>query len=304
MPGTLELTGSAAAFAPAPAARGLLDIDADAFRACFGRVPFLVGHRLADHPLFGLQRLVDLARRLPASHVEYNAGQIPVSMDPELTPRNGLTPEETIRRIAECQSWLVLKYVESDPDYRALLLRCLDEVRVHSESLRPGMRDAQAFIFVSSPGSVTPYHMDPEHNFLLQIRGWKQICLFDTDDRSVLPEEDLERFYGGGHRNLAYREEHDGKARRYRLAPGAGLHFPVTAPHYVRNGSEVSVSFSITFRTPDLEARARVHCFNGWLRRRGIVPAPAGRHPWRDRAKSLAWRAARRATLLVAGTRR
>jgi len=27
----------------------------------------------------------------------------------------------------------------------------------------------EGFIFVSSPGSVTPHHMDPEHNFLLQI---------------------------------------------------------------------------------------------------------------------------------------
>ena len=31
----------------------------------------------------------------------------------------------------------------------------------------------EAFIFISSPNTVTPYHMDPEYNFLLQIRGTK-----------------------------------------------------------------------------------------------------------------------------------
>lgn len=156
------------------------------------------------------------------------------------------------------------------------------------------MLDGQGFIFVASPGSITPYHMDPEHNFLLQIRGSKEIRLFDPRDRGVLPAEALERFYGGGHRNMPYREEYEKRALFHELTPGRGLHFPVTAPHYVRNGREVSVSFSITFRTPDLEARARTHLFNAWLRRRGISPAPVGQHPRRDTLKSLAWRASRR----------
>jgi hypothetical protein len=280
----------------APAARGddLLGIDAGEFGECFDRRPFVIGHRLADHPLFSLPRLVKLARALPAENVEYNAGNIPVSMNPALTPRNGLTAEETIIRIAECKSWLVLKYVEHDPEYRKLLERCLAEVRPHSEALRPGMCDGQAFVFITSPGSVTPYHMDPEHNFLLQVRGSKHVHLFDPRDRSILPAEELERFYGGGHRNMVFRRELDARALRYELTPGRGLHFPVTAPHYVRNGAEVSVSFSITFRTPDLERRARAHLFNARLRRLGISPASVGRRPRLDSMKSLAWRVSSR----------
>jgi hypothetical protein len=284
--------------APPAAAGRLLDIDATRFREGFDRRPFFIGHRLADHPLFTLARLLKLARALPADHVEYNAGNIPISMNPELTPRNGLTVEETLFRIAECKSWMALKYVESDPDYESLLRRCLDEVRAHSDPVRPGMRDPQGFIFVSSPGSITPYHMDPEHNFLLQIRGSKQVNLFDARDRAIVSEEQLERFHGGGHRNMEYRQEYEAKAGRYLLGPGLGLHFPATAPHYVRNGPDVSVSFSITFRTPDLEALGRIHRVNGWLRRRGIEPAPRGRYPWRDGMKSLAWRVARRAGMV------
>src|SRR5437870_13222115 len=109
------------------AAAPLLDIDADTFRACFDRRPFLISHHLTDHPLFALPRLVELAQRLPAKDVEYNAGNIPISLDPTLTPRNGLSVEETIRRIEDCRSWLVLKYVDQDPEYGALLERCLRE---------------------------------------------------------------------------------------------------------------------------------------------------------------------------------
>ncbi len=263
----------------------LLDIHPETFRRCFDRRPFLIGHALTNHPLFEISRLMRLCRSLPDTSVEYNAGNIPISVDPERTPGNGLSAEETIRRIAECKSWLALKYVEQEPEYRALLHDCLAEVARHSELLRPGMCFAQGFIFISSPGSVTPYHMDPEHNFLLQIRGSKRIHLFDGCDRSILAEEELEQFYRGGHRNLAYPTNGERMGWTFDLSPGFGLHFPVTAPHYVRNGAEVSVSFSITFRTPDLKRRRLVHICNAFLRRRGLHPAPAGTHARRDLLK-------------------
>jgi hypothetical protein len=283
--------------------RGLLDIDAKTFGECFGRRPFLIGHELTNHPLFELSRLLKLCRGLPETNVEYNAGSIPVSVAPERTPGNGLSAEETIRRISDCKSWLVLKYVEQEPEYRALLNRCLAELARHSEPLRPGMCLGQGFIFISSPGSVTPYHMDPEHNFLLQIRGSKRIHLFDGRDRSIVSEEELEQFYCGGHRNLEYRNNCDRTGWTFDLSPGSGLHFPVTAPHFVRNGADISVSFSITFRTPDLEQRRVVHRCNAFLRRRGLRPAPAGTHPRHDSLKCLTYRVARRIQRLIGGSR-
>lgn len=254
----------------------------------FGHAPFLVSHRLSGHALFGLPQLMKLARALPERQVEYNAGDVPISLDPAATPRTGLGAEETIRRIAECRSWLVLKNVERDPQYAELLERCLAEVRPHV----PGMSQQQGFIFVSSPGAVTPYHMDPEENFLLQVRGSKTMRVFD---RAVLSERELERFFGGAHRNLAYRDEYASRARAFRLSPGLGVHVPVTAPHWVQNGPEVSVSFSITFQTPASTRMAHAHRMNARLRRLGLRPAPVGGSPLRDALKQLAFRVLRRA---------
>ncbi|HVJ67317.1 MAG TPA: transcription factor, partial [Caulifigura sp.] len=139
-----------------------LGIDAPAFKAGFNQTPFLVQHSLCEHPLFNLERLLDLAKTLPEECIEYNAGKLPVSISHAETPRNGLSPAETIRRISECKSWLVLKYVERDPAYKALLDECLAQVAEHSEELHPGMCAGQAFVFITSPGSVTPLHIDPE----------------------------------------------------------------------------------------------------------------------------------------------
>src|SRR5262249_59171553 len=76
-----------------------LHIDPVRFRERFARLPFVVRHGLSDHPLFALPRLIELARALPADPVEYNAGDVPVSLDPARTPRTGLSIDETIRRI-------------------------------------------------------------------------------------------------------------------------------------------------------------------------------------------------------------
>jgi len=272
----------------------LLQIDPQIFQECFDRKPFLIGHQLVGNPLFELSRLIRLSQTLPEANVEYNAGNIPVNMGYQSSPRNGLSAEETIRRIAQCKSWMVLKYVEHDPEYRDLLHRCLAEVARHSEAIRPGMCLAQGFVFVSSPGSVTPYHMDPEHNFLLQLQGSKQVHLFDGRDRTILSEEELERHYGGANRNLVYRDDLQTKGWKFDLKPGFGLHFPASAPHYVRNGPEVSISFSITFRTPDIERRGDTHYFNSLMRSSGIQPVPVGRHPFGDHLKCIAVRAGRK----------
>lgn len=264
-----------------------LAIDQDTFNAQFARAPFLVPHRLTQHTLFSLASLVELSKRLPASQVEYNAGEVPVGLDPALTPRNGLSPEETIRRIAECRSWLVLKHVEHDPAYRLLLDYCLADVKAASARLTAGMRDPHAFIFVSSPGAVTPYHMDPEENFLLQIRGTKTLSVFDRADRAVVSEPDLERFLTGAHRNLGWRDEFQSRARAFELRPGLALHVPFASPHWVKNGSEVSISFSITFNTRATIRTLHAHRLNARLRRWGVAPVPVGRSALRDGVKQL-----------------
>ena len=184
----------------------LLEIDPEAFRENFDRNPFTIRHRLAGHPLFTLPRLVELARELPADCVEYNAGDIDVGQDPSLTPQTGLSVEETIRRIEECGSWMALKYVERAPAYHELLEACLAEFRVHTEPISPGMDRHEGFIFIGSPGAVTPYHMDPEFNFLLHVNGPKTMRVFPRDDRTLLTEEQIEHFYTASmQRNLPYR---------------------------------------------------------------------------------------------------
>ena len=119
--------------------KALLEIDPQEFAANFNRRPFLIRHHLCDHPLFALPNLLELARRLPQTDIEYNAGDIPISLEPHLMHHTGLSIEETIRRIEECKSWMVLKHVENDAAYRTAL-----PVSSETGSAAPGMMQLRA----------------------------------------------------------------------------------------------------------------------------------------------------------------
>jgi hypothetical protein len=264
----------------------LLEFDGEELRAGFGTLPFHVDHRLAGHPAFTLERLAELAGRLPKGSVEYNAGDLAPNQEYGKTPQTGLSVEETVRRIRERSSWMVLKNVERDPQYRALLDRCLDQLQPFTERAQPGMKQREGFVFISSPGAVTPFHMDPEQNFLLQVTGEKRIHQWDRQDRVVISESDIERYFAfSPQRNLPYREQYEERARTFELTAGRGLYFPSMVPHWVKNGPEPSVSFSVTFRTRATTNAVAVYRVNELLRRYGLRPRPPGRSFLADRAK-------------------
>jgi hypothetical protein len=248
---------------------------------------FRLRHHLKDHPLFQLDRLARLAASLPADQVEFN-GPVQPNQDPSLTPSNGLSAEETVRRIEDCRSWMVIKNVESDPEYKALLDACLDQVAEQTQGRMGGAKKRQAFIFVTSPNNVTPLHMDPEYNFLLQVRGTKRMSLFDHKDRSIVSDEKLE-LYPGKHRNLPYREEFESVATQQHLAPGDAIFVPLFDPHWVQNGPEVSVSFSITWHTEYSLRMVKLSYVNAALRKFGMPQASAGTYPTLDAVKIAAY---------------
>ena len=170
----------------------LIELDRSTARASFHRAPFAMRHTLAGHDLFTLPRLVELAKSMPRDRIEYNSGKLEPGVRPEEVPGIAMPAEDVIRRIENADAWLVIKGVERDPAYRALLHEFLTEVSSAAGPATERFEDLQGFIFVSSAGSVTPFHFDAEENILVQIRGDKYVHIFDNADRSLVPEESLE----------------------------------------------------------------------------------------------------------------
>ena len=268
--------------------------DLDRFASLYPERAGKLSHGLVGHPLLTLDSLVGLAGRLDRKDVEYNAGDLPYGVDPAEVSHTGLSPQETIRRIEECGSWMVLKNVNKDPAYAALLEAALGEVAPVIEPVSGEMLGKVGFIFVSSPNAVTPFHLDPEHNILLQITGSKTMLIVPGEE-DVVPSEKHEAYHVGGHRNVAWQEEYERRGETFELVPGDGVHVPFMWPHWVRNGPEPSISFSITWKTQWVYQEADVRAMNHLLRKVGIRPNAPAAFPQTNMGKAMAYRAIRKA---------
>ena len=269
------------------------------FGAAYPEQPVRIAHDFVGHPLMELEALAGLASRMRPVDVEYYPGDTPFGIDPTSAPGNGLSVQETIRRIEECGSWMVLKFIAQDQIYRDLLLEALKPLEAVVGPLTGEMLKHQGFIFITSPGSVTPLHFDPEHNILLQMRGTKTMTIFPADDERFSPAVEHERFHSGGHRNLPWQEEFAEHGRSFDLKPGDALHVPFMAPHFVRNGPSVSASLSITWRSEWSYREEYAFRMNHMLRRAGINPRRPGRYPRQNHLKSLSFRAINKARSLT-----
>jgi hypothetical protein len=264
-----------------------------AFAAAYPETPAILRHQLAEHPLLMLDALAALAAKLPDKSIEYNRGDLPLGVDGKPAP-TGMGIEDTIRHIAISDSWAVLKNIEQDPAYEALLLALLGELKPAIEAKTGAMLRPQGFVFISSPDAVTPYHFDPEHNILLQLVGSKVMTQFPAGDPRFAPDTTHESYHSGGPRELVWRDELAAGGREFAIRPGEAVMVPVMAPHHVRNGPASSISLSITWRSDWSFAEADARCWNGVLRKAGLNPRAPKRWPHPNRAKAFAFRAWRR----------
>lgn len=257
--------------------------------------PVKLPHGLLSHPLLELDALVQLAASLPADSIEYNPGKLPIGIRPEDVPAPDRSPAETIRAIEEAGAWMVLKRVEQAPEYAALLEAILAELAPVVGPITGEMLRHEGFIFISSPGSVTPFHFDPEHNILMQMRGSKTFTAFPSDDEALFNPRVHETFHLGlHHRNLPWEDGFAGRGTPIVLQPGEALHVPVKAPHWVQNGPDVSISLSVTWRSEWSCAEADARALNHMLRGVGIQPKSPAAFPAGNLAKSVLYRAIRK----------
>jgi hypothetical protein len=280
--------------------RKLLSVDDDMFAAHFDRHPFKISHDLVNHPLLRLPRLVELARSLDRPILYFKGDHAIYQVDDDARSggsnrtflnrklsRPALSATETIAQIESCRAWLQLRDVGSDPEYAALLKKIIDELRLPSERVAPGLSAPRADIFVSSPGATTPLHLDEEHNFLLQIRGSKKLSIANGFDPAVLDRASLNSYFRGNGELVPFSEYLEQHSIHVDLLSGEGVHIPPCFPHWVQNGDAVSISLGILWYS-DVTARRRyLYRVNGWMEKAGFKPAEPGDRPMSDAIKAL-----------------
>lgn len=267
----------------------LLELDPTTVGEAFNRRSFELRHRLATHGLFTLERLVKLAKitadRRPAD-VYFDAGDIAIEQRWSESPKLQDPVDQVISRIEQANAWIILRRANLDPEYGALMASLMAEAAaVAGGRMTEHVAGSDMIIFIASPKRVTTYHIDRECSLLFQIRGSKEISVFDQNDREVLPEQELERFWTVDTNAARYKPHLQDRATTLLLQPGDGVHIPVNAPHWLRNGDDVSISVNINVVYSARE-RANVYRANHYLRKLGINPTPPQRSKSLDTLKN------------------
>lgn len=264
------------------------------FRQNFNTLPFEVEHALSTDPRFELSRLIELAHQIATRNDPHRKfGDVTCLLgkqDPSKPVLEGAKfssdVAETIRQIKTADAWIMLNHIERDPAYREVLESCIcDLLRLSGKDLRKQIKWFEAIVFISSPGRATPYHIDRECSWLLQIAGEKEIHLFDRADREVTPNDELERYWLAHNGAGVYKPQFESRAMVYQLRPGTGVHIPVNSPHWLRNGNQVSISLNVNFVFHD-SLLGNIYRANYYMRKKGMKPVPPGVNRAVDRLKS------------------
>lgn len=245
------------------------------FPSKFNVASFSFDHSLYESPLFDLENLAALSGRLPYTYHSTSQPRIGSGWEASDAARD---LPQVIMNISSTNSLVMLRRVEQDEVFGPMLRRMQSElVSLAGPKLEEDILIGRATILISSPRRVTAYHMDHDTNFLLQVRGDKEISVFDGSDRSLVTNPELEDYYAGNLNSAAYKEARQKDAMLYSLRPGVGVHVPSHSPHWVQNYDSVSVSVSFNFDLRSLMRLGRVYKVNHFLRRAGFRPMPPGR---------------------------
>jgi hypothetical protein len=254
-------------------------------------------HNFNGHPLMTLEALQDLAIRLsPLEQCRFiqpgtrqDSAFHHTSADP-----TGRSVVDVFNRIHDPGAWIALYNVEADPVYGRFVEEVMYDLRGIVEREEPDVYNVGGFIFISAPPSVTPFHIDRENNFWLQIRGRKVMNVWERTDRIAVPARAVDRFIlHGALGDVKLKPEVVARSREFDVGPGDGVFFPSTSPHmtsssrdWTRSGDDVSISIGVVFYTSVTRRRARAHVANLALRKLGLKPRHPGTDDWIDRVKA------------------
>lgn len=254
-----------------------------------------------------LAAVADLADRLPRRSVIADTAAQPLLVPQGGPPRGALErPGDVIRDLHNANAWLTLLNVEADPGMAELMNTYLDQLEAGLIAKQGSKRGKTyrrvAFVFVSSPNSVTPVHFDIEHSLLMQVSGCKTVSVgrFESD---AARRHEFDRYWDGSHGRI---ETLQPEVAAYTMTPGRAVYIPPGTPHWVHNGPDISLSVTLTYFTAATIRENRVEDFNSRLRRRHLKPREPGRSATVDTTKVCAmgvWAVGHRLRSALPGTK-
>jgi len=254
-----------------------LELNDNDYAVKFNKQPFIFKHSLESYKLLSFSTLAETILKLPRPHVYYSSGDVDVTANldtahklykPEMTLENAFANIET------SGAFVIVREPESAPVFKELFNDLITDVKKFADSIDPGLDGFKLYLFIASPESVTPFHIDRYSTFLFQLQGHKDVNIRTPWEKSLISDIELEQFFS--FKEGFAPELKDGylnTAMVNHIHPGEAVHIPFASPHWIKNSAEVSVSLSIIFNSKRTTNIANALRFNNWYRKKFNNPA-------------------------------
>jgi hypothetical protein len=255
----------------------------------YNRSTFMFRHGLSGHPLLQLSNLIDLADRLERYDGCYwsnGSAKVTDGWDKGTDGRQSL--RRTLENIEQNDSLVILRFVVHDPIAGPFFRDVLATImRLAGREMAEDVLVGRANILIASPRRITAYHIDSDVNYLLQVAGDKSFAVFDQTDRTLVTDEERERFFNGDQSAACFRPDRKNEGTNHDLRAGFGVHVPCMAPHWAHNREQVSIAVSCCFDLASIQRLGLVYKTNRRLRGVGFRPRSPRDETWTNGAKLL-----------------
>ena len=260
------------------------------FSDYFRRKPFLFSHNLDSNDLFSTQSVEKLAEIWSRDNTKSGFFYLDRKFREWGSEDHKASLVEAFRHSDLSRMRMKLSFIHTQPRYDKVLETMTQELsELTHVDLTKEYRAPMETLFLTSPNEFTPYHIDSEDSFLLQIQGSKTIYIFDGSDKEILKDLDIEKYWAKN--EIAFREEIRSRAMRFDMEPGTGVHIPMHFPHMVESGPTSSMSLSIGYESIAFDRD--LFRVNHQLRKLGLNPTPPGKSKVIDNTKMAVFAGAR-----------
>nr|BDT29341.1 cupin-like domain-containing protein [Bacteriovorax sp. HI3] len=256
------------------------------------RKPFGFSHNLANHPSLSFENLSRVITTMPEEKVMFSKGLNDLNKDFEqvlVDGKKGFDLHEVIETIRTGNAYIAVRNPELDPSFKDIFEGICHDVGEFMKKNGTGTKplEPMLWLFIASPGSITPFHFDRYSNFIMQIRGSKELAVFPPRVEEVISSKELESYIDNKPAYPEWNEEKDKHAHKFNFKSGEAVHIPYTSGHYVKNGmDDISITISVFYHTEETLGWSKAMMVNNRMRRMGITPKAVGKSALLDRFKS------------------
>lgn len=253
---------------------------------------FSLTHNLTNHPSLQLDHLMKVVSKHPKDKLLFSAelNKLDNNFDYALDDHKEVDYQKILETIKNTNSsYIAIKNPELNESFKDIyndinsdLGLIMQELGIGSSPIEPML-----WIFIASPNAITPFHIDRFSNFIMQIRGSKELAVYPPRNSTVVPTEITEAYIDWAGKSPLWKEETDHLATKYFFKPGEAAHIPFTSGHYVKNGSDdISITISVFFYTEKSLQWTKAMKLNNRLRKFGIKTNPVDQNKTMDSLKA------------------